>query len=56
MHRKVINRKTIDWEQASCRGLEVDLFYAARSELVDEGLNYNHLRRMCFLSITSAMS
>lgn len=48
MLRKVVNRNKVEWGRASCRGLETDLFYTPRTELLIEGLNYNHLRRMCF--------
>jgi len=48
MYREVVNRSKIEWERASCHGLETDLFFTPRSELLAEGLNYNHLRRMCF--------
>jgi WhiB family redox-sensing transcriptional regulator len=47
MRREVINRDKVEWERASCRGLDTDLFYTARTDLLAEGLNYNHLRRMC---------
>lgn len=43
-----IKRTEVDWELASCRGLDTDLFYTMRSDLIVEGLTYNHLRRMCF--------
>lgn len=48
MSREIINRKKVEWQRASCLGLETDLLYAARTELVLEGLTYNHLRRICF--------
>lgn len=43
-----ITRKQVDWERASCRGLDTNLFYLQKTELLDEGLSFNHLRRMCF--------
>jgi Transcription factor WhiB len=43
-----IDRKKIAWERASCRGLDTNIFYKARTELLEEGLSYGHLRRMCF--------
>lgn len=43
-----IKHEDVDWKRASCLGLETDLFYFTRTELVLEGLTYNHLRRMCF--------
>jgi hypothetical protein len=48
MPREIVNRDNVDWTRASCRGLDTDLFYTARTDLLIEGLNYNHLRRMCF--------
>ena len=43
-----ITRRQVDWERASCRGLDTNLFYLQKTELLDEGLSFNHLRRMCF--------
>jgi hypothetical protein len=43
-----IKRKEVEWERASCLGLETDLFYLMRTDLIIEGLTYNHLRRICF--------
>lgn len=48
MSREIVNRDKVEWERASCRGLDTDLFYTARTDLLAEGLTYNHLRRMCF--------
>ena len=48
MPGEIINRRIVGWERASCLGLDTDLFYAARTELLLEGLTYNHLRRVCF--------
>lgn len=48
MYREVINRDKVDWTRASCRGLDTDMFYTARTDLLVEGLTYNHLRRICF--------
>lgn len=48
MLREVVDRNAIEWERASCRGLDTDLFYTHRTDLLNEGLTYNHLRRMCF--------
>lgn len=48
MLREVVNRNKVEWERASCKGLDTDLFYTARTDLLIEGLTYNHLRRMCF--------
>ena len=43
-----ITRDEVDWELASCRGIDTDLFYMLRADLIVEGLSYNHFRRMCF--------
>jgi WhiB family redox-sensing transcriptional regulator len=48
MPREVANRDKVDWERASCRGLDTEMFYTARTDLLVEGLTYNHLRRICF--------
>lgn len=43
-----ITRRQVEWDRASCRGLDTKLFYLMRGELADEGFSYNYLRRMCF--------
>lgn len=43
-----IRRKDVDWKRASCFGLDTDMFYLTRTELLLEGLSYNSLRRICF--------
>lgn len=43
-----ITRGDVDWDRASCRGLDTNLFYLQKTELLVEGLSFNHLRRMCF--------
>jgi WhiB family redox-sensing transcriptional regulator len=48
MHRKVVKRDSVEWERASCKGLETDFFYLARTDLLTEGLTYNQLRTICF--------
>ena len=48
MPREIVNRDKVDWERASCKGLDTDMFYTARTDLLVEGLTYNHLRRICF--------
>lgn len=48
MFRQVVNRDKVEWERASCKGLDTDMFYLARTDLLTEGLTYNHLRRICF--------
>lgn len=42
-----IKRKQINWERASCRGLETDMFYSHKTRLEERGLTLNHLRRIC---------
>ena len=43
-----IKRRDVEWERASCRGLDTHLFYMMRTDLLEEGLGYNNLRRICF--------
>ena len=43
-----IKRRDVEWERASCRGLDTDMFYLMRTDLLVDGLTYNHLRRICF--------
>lgn len=43
-----IKRRDVEWERASCRGLDTNLFYLMRTDLLEEGLGYNNLRRICF--------
>jgi hypothetical protein len=48
MHGQII-RKEVEWERASCRGVDTDIWYLARTDLFDqEQITYNHLRRICF--------
>lgn len=42
-----IKRTDVDWERASCRGLDTNTFYLMRTDLLPDGLTYNHLRRIC---------
>lgn len=42
-----IKRKDVDWERASCLGLDNELFFSDRTALLMEGLSYHHLRRIC---------
>jgi hypothetical protein len=42
-----IKRKQVDWERASCRGIDTDLFYEHKTGLEERGLTMNHLRRIC---------
>ena len=43
-----IKRSQVEWERASCKGLDTEMFYLMRTELLVDGLTYNHLRRICF--------
>ena len=43
-----IKRREVDWERASCKGLDTTTFYLMRTDLLPDGLTYNHLRRICF--------
>lgn len=43
-----IKRKDVEWERASCKGLDTNLFYLMRTDLLEENLGYNNLRRICF--------
>jgi len=43
-----IKRTQVEWERASCKGLDTDMFYLMRTDLLVDGLTYNHLRRICF--------
>ena len=43
-----IKRTQVEWERASCRGLDTEMFYKMRTELLEDGLGYNNLRRICF--------
>ena len=42
-----LKRKQVDWERASCRGLDTDMFYDHKTGLEEKGLTLNHLRRIC---------
>jgi len=46
MPRK-IKRDAVNWEAASCRGLNTDLFYKMRVHLIPLNMEYNTLRRIC---------
>lgn len=43
-----ITRRQVEWERASCKGLDTNILYLMRGELAEQGFGYNHLRRMCF--------
>lgn len=43
----VLSVKSIEWNQADCRGMNTDLFYMNREELQLEGMTYMTLRRIC---------
>lgn len=42
-----VKRNEVDWDRASCLGLETDLFYDHRTGLSEKGLTLQHLRRIC---------
>ena len=42
-------RKEVDWKQASCRGLDTNIFFMTASELADkECIEVIALRQLCF--------
>lgn len=43
-----IDRKKVEWDKAHCRDLDTDLFYTPMAELLEQGLSYRTLRRICF--------
>jgi len=43
-----ITRKQVEWERASCQGIDTDWFFLMRTDLLPIGLTYNNLRRICF--------
>ena len=44
-----MRRDDVDWEKASCRGLDTDIFYMHEAELLEqEGIDFMTLRRLCF--------
>lgn len=43
-----ITRKQVDWERANCKGIDPEVFYKQQSELLQEGLSFMTLRRICF--------
>ena len=48
MHRQ-ITRKQVEWERASCKGLDTEIFYLRRTDLIYyQNIEYNHIRRICF--------
>lgn len=42
-----IKRKEVEWERASCQGLDTELFYDHKTGLEEKGLSLTHLRRIC---------
>ena len=44
-----MRRDDVDWDKASCRGLDTDIFYMHEAELLEqEGIDFMTLRRLCF--------
>ena len=43
----MLSVKSIEWNQADCRGMNTDLFFMNREELQLEGMTYMSLRRIC---------
>lgn len=43
-----LERKEVDWELASCRGIDTEMFFKQQSELLAEGLSFYNLRQVCF--------
>lgn len=44
----LVKRKEVNWLDASCRGLDTNLFYTPMAELLEQGISYRNLRRICF--------
>lgn len=42
-----VKRNQVDWERASCLGLDTELFYDHRTGLAEKGLSLQHIRRIC---------
>jgi WhiB family redox-sensing transcriptional regulator len=45
--RRTLKRRNIEWQRASCLGLDTELFYEHRTGLMEQGLSIHHLRRIC---------
>lgn len=45
---KQVRRKEVDWKQAGCLGVDTELFYTPLARLLEQGLSYRPLRRICF--------
>jgi WhiB family redox-sensing transcriptional regulator len=45
--RRKIKRRDVEWQRASCLGLDTELFYEHRTGLLEQGLTVHHLRRIC---------
>ena len=43
----MLSVKSIEWDQADCKGMNTDLFFMNREELQLEGFTYQHIRRVC---------
>lgn len=43
-----VTRKQVNWDSASCQGLDTELFYDHQTGLKEKGLSFGHLRKICF--------
>lgn len=43
----MLSVKSVEWSQADCKGMDTDLFFMTREELLYEGLSFINLRRVC---------
>jgi hypothetical protein len=46
--RKKYDRAKVDWQRASCRGLNTDFFYMEESQLYERQMTQKTIRKMCF--------
>ena len=44
----LVKRKEVDWNKANCKGLDTNLFFTPMADLLEMGLSYRTLRRICF--------
>lgn len=44
----LVKRKEVNWLDANCRGLDTELFYTPMADLLEMGMSYRTLRRICF--------
>lgn len=45
--RGTLKRRDINWDSASCMGLDTELFFEHKTGLKQQGLEFMHLRRVC---------